>query len=68
MRKDFDRAHLTAHDNVAILTMNHPEVLNAAYPLPFKDPVASPVEPSLNVTDPLGTPAPDVTVAVIATD
>ena len=32
MRKDFERAYLTAHDNVAILTMNHPEVLNAASP------------------------------------
>jgi len=30
MRKDFDRAHLTAHGSVAVLTMNHPESLNAA--------------------------------------
>lgn len=33
MRKDFERAYLTAHDSVAILTMNHPEVLNAASPI-----------------------------------
>jgi 2-(1,2-epoxy-1,2-dihydrophenyl)acetyl-CoA isomerase len=32
MRKDFERAYLTAHDNVAVLTMNHPGVLNAASP------------------------------------
>ena len=30
MRKEFDRCHVTAHGNVAVLTMNHPEVLNAA--------------------------------------
>ena len=30
MRKDFERAHLTAHGPVAVLTMNHPEVMNAA--------------------------------------
>jgi len=30
MRKEFERAHLTAHGSVAVLTMNHPEVLNAA--------------------------------------
>ena len=30
MRKDFERCHVTAHGNVAVLTMNHPEVLNAA--------------------------------------
>jgi 2-(1,2-epoxy-1,2-dihydrophenyl)acetyl-CoA isomerase len=30
MRKDFDRVHLTARDRVAILTLNHPETLNAA--------------------------------------
>ena len=29
MRKEFDRAILTAHGNVAVLTMNHPETLNA---------------------------------------
>jgi 2-(1,2-epoxy-1,2-dihydrophenyl)acetyl-CoA isomerase len=29
MRKDHERVRLTAHDNVAVLTMNHPEVLNA---------------------------------------
>ena len=30
MRKDFDRCHVTAHGNVAVSTMNHPEVMNAA--------------------------------------
>lgn len=30
MRKDFDRTYVTKHDNVAIITLNHPEVLNAA--------------------------------------
>lgn len=30
MRKDFDRCYVTAKDNVAVLTMNHPEVMNAA--------------------------------------
>lgn len=30
MRKDFDRCHVTAHGNVAVITMNHPEVMNAA--------------------------------------
>ncbi|HEY1836980.1 MAG: enoyl-CoA hydratase/isomerase [Rhizomicrobium sp.] len=30
MRKDFDRAYLTAHGNVAVITLNHPEALNAA--------------------------------------
>ena len=30
MRTDFDRAYVTAHGNVAILTLNHPEALNAA--------------------------------------
>lgn len=30
MRKEFERAHLTAHNRVAVLTMNHPEVMNAA--------------------------------------
>jgi 2-(1,2-epoxy-1,2-dihydrophenyl)acetyl-CoA isomerase len=29
MRKEFERAVLTAHGNVAVLTMNHPETLNA---------------------------------------
>src|ERR1041385_910485 len=29
MTKDFDRATLTAHGSVAVLTMNHPEVMNA---------------------------------------
>ena len=30
MRTDFDRAYVTAHGNVAILTLNHPEAMNAA--------------------------------------
>lgn len=30
MRKDFDRCYVTARGNVAVLTMNHPEALNAA--------------------------------------
>jgi 2-(1,2-epoxy-1,2-dihydrophenyl)acetyl-CoA isomerase len=30
MRQDFERVYLTAHGNVAVLTMNHPEVMNAA--------------------------------------
>lgn len=30
MRKDFTRAFVTSHGSVAVLTMNHPEVLNAA--------------------------------------
>jgi 2-(1,2-epoxy-1,2-dihydrophenyl)acetyl-CoA isomerase len=30
MRKDFDRCYVTAHGNVAVITMNHPEVMNAA--------------------------------------
>jgi len=30
MRMDFDRAYLTAHGKVAVLTLNHPEMLNAA--------------------------------------
>lgn len=30
MRKDFERAYVTAHGKVAVLTMNHPEVMNAA--------------------------------------
>jgi 2-(1,2-epoxy-1,2-dihydrophenyl)acetyl-CoA isomerase len=29
MRKDFERAYVTTHGHVAILTMNHPEVMNA---------------------------------------
>src|SRR5665213_686848 len=32
MRKDFERSYRTAHGNVAVLTMNHPEVMNAASP------------------------------------
>ncbi|HEY5048071.1 MAG TPA: enoyl-CoA hydratase/isomerase [Rhizomicrobium sp.] len=30
MRKDFERAHVTAYGKIAVLTMNHPEVMNAA--------------------------------------
>jgi 2-(1,2-epoxy-1,2-dihydrophenyl)acetyl-CoA isomerase len=30
MRKEFERAHVTAHGTVAVLTLNHPEVMNAA--------------------------------------
>src|SRR6185503_16113605 len=30
MRTEFDRAYVTAHGNVAILTLNHPEAMNAA--------------------------------------
>ncbi len=30
MRKEFERAYVTAHGPVAVLTMNHPEVMNAA--------------------------------------
>ncbi len=30
MRKDFERAYVTAHDKVAVLTLNHPEAMNAA--------------------------------------
>jgi 2-(1,2-epoxy-1,2-dihydrophenyl)acetyl-CoA isomerase len=30
MRKDFDRVYVTGHDHVAVVTMNHPEVMNAA--------------------------------------
>jgi len=30
MKKDFERAHVTRHGHVAVLTMNHPEVMNAA--------------------------------------
>ena len=32
MRTDFERAHVTAHGAVAVLTMNHPEALNAVSP------------------------------------
>ncbi len=30
MRTDFERAYVTAHGNVAVVTLNHPEVMNAA--------------------------------------
>ena len=30
MRTDFERAYVTAHGSVAVLTLNHPEVMNAA--------------------------------------
>ena len=30
MRKDFERCYVTAHGSVVVLTMNHPEVMNAA--------------------------------------
>jgi 2-(1,2-epoxy-1,2-dihydrophenyl)acetyl-CoA isomerase len=30
MRKSFERAYVTKHNDIAILTLNHPEVLNAA--------------------------------------
>src|ERR1700741_4873673 len=29
MRQEFERVYLTAHGKVAVLTLNHPEVLNA---------------------------------------
>lgn len=32
MRKDFERAYVTAHGDVAVLTLNHAEVMNAAAP------------------------------------
>jgi 2-(1,2-epoxy-1,2-dihydrophenyl)acetyl-CoA isomerase len=32
MRKEFERVHLNARGKVAVLTMNHPEVLNAISP------------------------------------
>ncbi|HEX3808934.1 MAG TPA: enoyl-CoA hydratase/isomerase [Rhizomicrobium sp.] len=32
MRTDFERAHVTAHGSVAVLTLNHPEALNAVSP------------------------------------
>jgi 2-(1,2-epoxy-1,2-dihydrophenyl)acetyl-CoA isomerase len=36
MRKDFERAHLTAHGAVALLTLNHPEAMNAVSPKMLK--------------------------------
>ena len=30
MRTDFERVYVTAHGNVAVMTLNHPEALNAA--------------------------------------
>jgi 2-(1,2-epoxy-1,2-dihydrophenyl)acetyl-CoA isomerase len=30
MRKEFERCYVTTHGNVAVITMNHPEVMNAA--------------------------------------
>ena len=30
MKTEFERVHVTAHGNVAVLTLNHPESLNAA--------------------------------------
>ena len=30
MRTDFERAYVTGHGNVAVLTLNHPEAMNAA--------------------------------------
>jgi 1,4-dihydroxy-2-naphthoyl-CoA synthase len=30
MRKEFERAHLTTHGSVALVTLNHPEAMNAA--------------------------------------
>lgn len=30
MRKDFERAYVTHHGNIAVIKMNHPEVMNAA--------------------------------------
>jgi 2-(1,2-epoxy-1,2-dihydrophenyl)acetyl-CoA isomerase len=32
MRKDFDRVYLTARGSVAVITLNHPEVINAISP------------------------------------
>jgi len=32
MREDFERAYLTAHGDIAVITLNHPEVMNAAAP------------------------------------
>jgi 2-(1,2-epoxy-1,2-dihydrophenyl)acetyl-CoA isomerase len=32
MREDFERAYLTTHGNVAVITLNHPEAMNAASP------------------------------------
>ena len=42
-------------------------VVKVATPLPLSVPVPSVVAPSLNVTVPLGVPAPEVTVAVNVT-
>ena len=30
MKTEFDRAYVTAHGKVAVLTLNHPEAMNAA--------------------------------------
>src|SRR5258707_8305052 len=30
MRKEFERVYVTSHERVAVLTLNHPEVMNAA--------------------------------------
>ena len=32
MRRDFERVHITGQDRVAIVTLNHPEVMNALSP------------------------------------
>ena len=32
MRKDFDRVTVSARGNVAVITLNHPEVINAISP------------------------------------
>ena len=44
------------------------DVVKVAWPCPFSVPVPSVVEPSRNVTMPVGTPAPEVTVAVSVID
>ena len=36
MREDFERAYLTAHGNVALITLNHPEAMNAVSPKMLK--------------------------------
>ena len=36
MREEFERAHLTAHGNVALITLNHPEAMNAVSPKMLK--------------------------------
>jgi 2-(1,2-epoxy-1,2-dihydrophenyl)acetyl-CoA isomerase len=36
MREDFERAYLTAHGNVAVITLNHPEAMNAVSPKMLK--------------------------------